>query len=92
MKVDQVISGEITTHTPEEFRLEACCDCGLVHLVSHWYDKKDKKICKQVYRDDWHTKELRLNDMDVDELGDLVKLLRYVIRKRRKKEMKKEEK
>ena len=85
MKYDQVISGQTIELVPQKFTLEACCDCGNTHFTAYWYDKKTKTIHKQAYRDDWHTKEVRFNEMRTEELEGLVKLLGYVIRRKRNK-------
>ena len=85
-----ILNGEPVECEPREFEHEACCDCGLTHYTAYEYDKEKNKIIRLCYRDDWKTKEIRFGDMDIEDLGSMVKILRYVIRQKRKKEIIKE--
>ena len=57
----QVMGGQPVILTPLTPVLEACCDCGLVHLVSYSVKRiKGKQYIQRVcYRDDWETNIVR---------------------------------
>ena len=61
MSRTNVVGGQPIIITPMTPILEACCDCGLVHLVSYSIRKirGKQKIQRICYRDDWETKIAR---------------------------------
>ena len=61
MERKQMISGQPLLLRSGEVKYEACCDCGLVHIVFYSIKfKKGKQYIERVsYRDDWETKGVR---------------------------------
>ena len=59
----KVMGGQPIIITPRTPVLDACCDCGLVHLVFYRLIKlKGKLVIERTsYRDDWETKRVRKN-------------------------------
>ena len=61
MSKTQVMGGQPIIVTPTLPILEACCDCGLVHLVCYSVRRiKGKQFIQRIsYRDDWETNIVR---------------------------------
>lgn len=68
VKYHEMKSGEPRELPIGAMRLEACCDCGLVHI--HDYAVENKTIQERVYRDNRATAQLRRK---MAREGDLIK-------------------
>lgn len=58
MDHEDVINGQPVEVEPGDAANEACCDCGLVHLVIYGITD-DGKVRVTKYRDDWETNTQR---------------------------------
>jgi len=61
---------------------ENCCDCGLSHRIIYDVDKKGRML-RSVYRDDWHSREVR-QVMPTDDIKWIIKVLRVELNRRKK--------
>ena len=61
---------------------ENCCDCGLSHRIIYDVDKKGRML-RSVYRDDWHSREVR-QVMSIDDIKWIIKILRVELNRRKK--------
>lgn len=78
-----MMGGEPVKCDPSTIAWQNCCDCGLSHRVIIEKDKSGQLV-QRIYRDDWHTEEVR-KAMPSEELDWVVTVLQKEQRRRRKK-------